>query len=181
MPTPASARVFIEYDNHGHGGFHRHDLFGLRGRADAALSSVPGEFRPDAICADDRFRSLCGEPPRSTADGRLAVGLYRPPARYHGGAGAEHRRDGDVRRGGYRRGPHRRPRGARLRDRARYGDAGRDDPRYRSSPRANVEQRDRIRRADGRKSGRGGACDLRSGSAAIRLCWSCSRCRRSKC
>lgn len=49
MPTPTSARVFIEHGNYGHGGFHRHDLLGLRGRANAALSAVSGELRADAI------------------------------------------------------------------------------------------------------------------------------------
>jgi hypothetical protein len=63
MPTPTSARVFVEHSDHGHGGDYRHDLLGLRGRAAAALSAVSGELRAHTLYADDHFRGLCGEPP----------------------------------------------------------------------------------------------------------------------
>jgi MFS family permease len=33
MPTPTTSRVFVEHGDDGHGGDHRHDLLGLRGRA----------------------------------------------------------------------------------------------------------------------------------------------------
>ena len=80
QPATAAADA-VQRDDHRRRSHHRHDLFRKRRGADAAVSPVPGKLRAHAFRHDDRLRRVCIEPAGGAADGRLAFGLYRTPAR----------------------------------------------------------------------------------------------------
>ena len=123
----AATNVTRQQSDHPHRRHHGHDLRGQRRSPDHALSAISRDLRPHAVRPDDHLRRLCAQSSRRFAHRRLALGLYRPPARDPRGVVAQRRRHGHVHLSEFCSGIDCRPRCARLCHRS---------PLQRSAPRS---------------------------------------------